>query len=64
VARFNEICDMLESGSLDEARLEAITDFDNPFDNIDYRWFAARQLPEAPHPHPGEFLETLETVGG
>jgi len=60
VDRFNEIVNALEKGNLDEGLLQGIESIDNAFANIDYRWFAAKPMVEAPHPHPGEVLETHE----
>ncbi len=48
VERFTELFDMLHANAVDELRLKAFEDIDNPFSNIDYRWFAVKSLPPAP----------------
>lgn len=48
VQRFNDLLDMLERGQVDEARLHAMEDIDNPFPHVDYRWFEPANLPPAP----------------
>lgn len=47
VERFNALAAMLEKGVVDEAVVQAQEAIDNPFANIDYRWFEAHRLPEA-----------------
>lgn len=53
---FNQLCEMIETGKIDQEKLAASKDVDNPFSNIDYRWFESASLPPASH-HP-----TLQTV--
>ncbi len=48
VERFHLLLDMLEAGSIDEKRLHAVEDIDNPFPQVDYRWFELANLPPAP----------------
>ncbi len=62
VERFNQLAEMLEKGALDAAAVDAIESIDNPFSNIHYRWFESNVPAEAPHPHPGEVMETVEAV--
>ncbi len=45
VDNFNQLADMVESGNLDEASLSAMEEVDNPFPNIDYRWFETFSVP-------------------
>ncbi len=44
--RFWELVNMLESGSIDEARFNVIEEEDNPFPQIDYRWHQYTEKPE------------------
>ena len=50
VDNFNTLCGMLESGKLDEACLRALEDTDNPFSNVDYRWFEVKPMPSVSQP--------------
>jgi 1,4-alpha-glucan branching enzyme len=47
VDRFNALADLIEKGGTlspeESGMLTALAERDNPFGNIDYRWFAARQ---------------------
>ncbi len=47
VDRFNALADLIEKGGglspEESAMLDALSERDNPFGDIDYRWFAARQ---------------------
>jgi len=52
VGNFNSLCDMLESGEINEGLLCAFEDADNPFSNLDYRWFESRLIPATPVPVP------------
>jgi len=45
VANFNQLADMLEGGTLQEAPLLALEEVDNAFPNIDYHWFEAGHFP-------------------
>jgi 1,4-alpha-glucan branching enzyme len=56
VAFFNELCEMMETGNIDKSKLIASEAVDNPFPNIDYRWFETASLPPASN-HPA-----LQTV--
>ncbi len=56
VAFFNELCEMMETGKIDKSKLTASEAVDNPFPNIDYRWFETASLPPASN-HPA-----LQTV--
>ncbi|HEY9745299.1 MAG TPA: 1,4-alpha-glucan branching protein domain-containing protein, partial [Oculatellaceae cyanobacterium] len=47
VDNFNTLCTMLESDKLDEGRLQTLEDVDNPFANVDYRWFEVKSMPAA-----------------
>jgi len=58
VANFNVLADMAETGKIDEAQLHALEEVDNPFANIDYRWFEIRH--HMPPAEPSKFI--LETV--
>lgn len=44
--RFWALANMLESGSIDEAQLSQFEDVDNPFPNVDFRWYAYQNKPE------------------
>lgn len=45
VDHFNQLADMLETGTINETALKAMEDVDNPFANIDYRWFETYSVP-------------------
>jgi 1,4-alpha-glucan branching enzyme len=57
VDNFNLLCSMLEANRLDEQELIAIEEVDNPFANIDYRWFETTSVP------PEQDALVLQTVG-
>ncbi|MBK8189517.1 MAG: DUF1957 domain-containing protein [Vampirovibrionales bacterium] len=40
VSNFNRLCSMLSEGQVDEAELQRQEEKDNPFADIDYRWYA------------------------
>ena len=45
VSSFNQLADMVESGNIEEASLHEMEEVDNPFSNIDYRWFETFSVP-------------------
>lgn len=53
---FNELCEMVETGKIDREKLAASQSVDNPFPNLDYRWFNNNSLP------PAIMTNTLQTV--
>jgi 1,4-alpha-glucan branching enzyme len=61
VARFTKLCDMLADRCLSEAELAEITDIDNLFPSIDYRWYQAKQL-GTPIPEPMKAPDRLVGV--
>lgn len=60
VQNFNTLADMIVRGKLDEAALALMEETDNPFANIDYRWFEVASLPPAPAEHHD--VPLLQTV--
>jgi len=57
VENFNLLADMAESGKIDEIKLVALEEVNNPFANIDYHWFETKNMPPAVQPKAA-----LETV--
>lgn len=45
VANFNALAEMLEVGKVDAVKVAAFEDIDNPFANVDYRWFEVKKMP-------------------
>ncbi|WP_333782273.1 glycoside hydrolase family 57 protein [Vampirovibrio chlorellavorus] len=57
VAFFNQLCEMIEKDQINEEQLAASKEVDNPFPDLDFRWFETTNLP-APTSYPAE----LQTV--
>lgn len=49
---FNQLCEMVENNQIDRDKLAASKEGDNPFPNIDFRWFETTSLPPANTPQP------------
>ncbi len=46
IDNFHLLADMLASGAIDEARLTELEEVNNPFANVDYRWFRSQVKPD------------------
>lgn len=54
---FNQLCEMVEKDQIDLDKLAASQSVDNPFPNIDFRWFESASLPPANTEQP--ILQTV-----